>query len=409
MADKTRILMYWGYHRKAWTKPFEELCDEFEFIYIFHFDKTSEIEHRSDLNIRYFFEFRSIGHLIDSLHPDRIVFIGLDGILSMLINHAAGRRGIKTLVIQHGFLYHLKDKIREFNQEKLNDNNESQLGDKKPQSDRKYNASFILRSINLSNGLFFLKAVWTRRAYAAKSEHEWLLGFKSSSRLADIYLLFSPYFSNLYEERDSVSDRIQYFGNPEADRILNEAADYTTDLNSPYLLHIDQPILHSYQLGSHAKFSRRNATVFYEKLANFAFDEGLKLKVKLHPYSFQYLEIYPVHENIEYIREHPSLSQLIMEASRVTGFYSTLVLPAIILKPIVLFQITDGLEFVNDLKSYGILNVLPFRFEETMLHQSFIDIVDRDSESLNRFKFDFFYNIDGKSISRLYEMLNVNT
>lgn len=408
MAGKIRILMYWGYHRKAWTKPFEELSDEFEFIYIFHFDKTSEIEHRVDLNIRYFSEFRSTSHLLDSLNPDRVVFIGLDGVLSMLINHAAVRRRIKTLVIQHGFLYHLKDKIREFHQEKLSDNNESRLEDKEPQSDRKYNASFILRSINLSNGLFFLKAVWTRRKNTTRSEHEWLLGFKSSSRLADIYLLFSPYFSNLYEERDNVSDRIEYFGNPEADGILIEATSYTTNLNSPYLLHIDQPILHSYQLGTHAKFSLTNGTVFYEELADYAFDQGLKLKVKLHPYSFSYLELYPVHENIEYIEQHDSLSQLIMESSKVTGFYSTLILPAILLKPTILFQITDDLDFVEDLKSYGVVNVLPVSFKRETLNQSFIEIEDRDFESLSKFKFDFFYNIDGKSISRLSDKLKIH-
>ena len=399
--------MYWGYHRKAWTLPFEAISSDFNFIYLFHFDQSSEIQARPDLNVRYFSEFKNISAVFKEIRPSKVIFIGLDGLLSLMINREARKRQIKTLLVQHGFLYKLKDQLTEFRQERQAAIKTSAIDStaSKPRSDKKYSNEFLLRSINLKNLSFVMHAILNRIRHRQKSDHEKMFHFKSEFRLANQYLLYAPYFSNVYVDRDHVKDRIQYIGNPEADQIQKEAMSFETNQTSPYLLHVDQPILHPYKYGSGAKYELEKGREFYTKLNEMAKSRGWRLLIKLHPYSFDFVDLYPQDKNITYIKQHDSLPGLIQESSFVTGFYSTLILPAILLKPAALFEITRDMEFVNDLNTVYKIPVLSMDFSI----QELVDISQASNRNLSdRFIEDFFYKTDNGSIERLKQYLSAD-
>ena len=396
--------MYWGYHRCAWTKPFESLSDHFEFIYIFHYNETREIAKRSNLDVRYFSEFKSIGHLLDEINPQKLVFIGLDSVLSSLINAAAKSRNIETLLIQHGFLLKLQDQILEYNQEqkeKVLDQN-SEVPERAAQSDVKYDRQFMLSSLNLGNALFFVRLIWNRYRYKDKSDHERLAHLRAKKRLADRYILFSPYFCDVYVKRDGVQHQIEFIGNIEADEVVKEALEFRTNSESPYLLHVDQPILHSYKKGNKAKYSMKEGQEFYLKLGESAAKVGMRLVIKLHPYSFDFIDLYPKSANIEYVKEHQSLPKLIQESSLVTGFYSTLLLPALRLKPTVIFEFVEGLQFIKDLKSIYHTTVVSMAASAQELA---VALEQAKLQQSDKFIRDFFYKADGLALDRLKQAL----
>ncbi len=399
MPEKPRILMYWGYHRKAWTLPFEAISDKFDFIYLFHFNQENEILNRPELSVRYFCDFSSIQDIFQKLTPQKVVFLGLDGLLSLMINFEAQKRNIQTLVIQHGFLYRLEDQITEYYQERISKNTEERsLHPQKPQSDRKYTYDFLFKSLRTRNVFFFVRVFLNKFIHRKKSEHEQMIHLSTKQRLANRYLLYAPYFGDLYIQRDGVTDRIEFIGNPEFDEVLQEASNHDTNNEEPYLLHIDQPILHPYKLGQFAKYSKERGQEFYIKLSELAQGKRLKLKVKLHPYSYDYLDLYPHNHNIQYIDDHPNLAQLIKEASFVTGFYSTLLLPAIFLKPTMVFELTPGATFFRDLKNTYQVSVASM---DISLKESMGLFDETKPIKSDLFVRDFFFRNDDQSINRL--------
>lgn len=400
MANKPRVLLYWGYHRNAWTAPFVALSDQFEFIYLFHLSQTTEIVARSDLKVLYFGDFSSIQQIYKKVNPDKIVFIGLDGIMSILMNKIAADFKIPTFLIQHGFLYSYEDKIREQYQELKR--HKTELDSKEPQSDKKYTRKFLINSLRPNNIDLFLKLLISRKLARGKVELEWLRDLRDKRRLAGHYLLYAPYFADLYIKRDGVQDRISYFGNPEVFQHLQRSKHTPTkETKEKYLLHIDQPLFHAYQKGSKPKFTLNEAENFYKELATYAEKEGLKLLVKLHPYSYSHIASYSDHPNIRYITSHEAMNELLNQAEKITGFYSTLLLSAFLLKPTLLFQITDNLNFVQDLENQNITRVLPLNANHELMKREF----EREFEISQEFISKFYYSLDTDPISILAKKL----
>ena len=401
-SNKPKILLYWGYHRAAWTAPFLRLQEHFDFTYIFHYSKEDEILENDKVDVLYFEDFNSADELFDHVQPNKMIFLGLDGMLSISLNIAAKRRGIETILMQHGFVFHFKDEVR------IEHYQNSALTSGGPVDPllaikRKHYRGFILKSLRLINWGLFVRYMLIKKRYGHESEPERMSRLKSKKRQADRYLLFAPFYKNLYEVRDHIQEeQISYFGNFEMDEFLKVADNYKD--KGEYLLLVDQPLFHPHQSGGSSKCTYEEAERFYLKLSEFAGSLGLRLKVKLHPYSYGYADKYPRDDNMDIITEVSDLTGLLLESTGVFGFYSTLVLPAIYMKPTCLFKIMDDVIFFDLLKEKDFCEVQPFKNFDLSTFKARLSVGEVANEG---FIEHFALSSDANSSARLKAILEV--
>ncbi len=396
---KKRILLCWGYHRKGWLYTFNQLSDEFEFHYIFHISRPKEeINFANNSKVHYWVTFRSAKDLISRVRPEKIVFMGLEGINTIALNVEAKKCGIETLVIQHGMYHTYEDYL--------------QLA-KEEQKARKKSSNKNLPDVNRSFLLnFFLRSAWNKPSllyYMARLQYykskmleiEALKKAQSRLRRADKYVVFTHDNASIYYERDGVTyNKMIEVGNPEMDKYFEYEPETVTKYN-PYYLLIDQPWSEVREFNSPGFGVTPEQTInFHKKLALYAKRDDCRLLIKLHPYSFA-SDIFKSHDNIEYLRD-VDVTTHIFEAKGVFGFSSTLVLPSIYFNKCCLFKIWDQSSFQNEIEKLQVATVLNFnKFDIDE-----IEFIEPSDDKLKTFVSKYLYKADGKAISRIRELLH---
>lgn len=281
--------------------------------------------------------------------------------LSIATNYLAQKRGIQTIILQHGIFTNYRDyRVREKLWRK-----ESRAKEARSEHQAKGFSSLKFLKASLS-GIdrihLFTIALFTKIQqkygpyWAAKH-------LPLKIKRADLYLCYSPFNATIHRETDRITEgSIRYIGSPELMAYLKPESDL---INEPFYLHIDQALAEN----SFGEETLRIEVMqnFYLRLNDFCHENEAKLYIKLHPESYNSTWL-PCDENIVYLRHCENFNQVIQSAIGCFGFYSTMIIPAIYWKPIILFRIQySGLQ--EKVESIGGAQVLSFwDFEYSDFH-----------------------------------------
>ena len=91
-------ILCWGYYRRGWVAPFEQLDREFDCQYLFHLSKKEEERSHTTRPRHYWNDFQTAQEVLHVVKPDSLVFTSLSGLRPIALNMVARRRGITTFV-----------------------------------------------------------------------------------------------------------------------------------------------------------------------------------------------------------------------------------------------------------------------------------------------------------------------
>lgn len=402
-SKKRKILLCWGYHRQGWLHAFKALQDDFEFYYLFYLSKPeNEINHSGTESILYWTDFSSAQDIINQIKPHKIVFMGIDSINTIALNIIAKKRGIETLVLQHGMFHTYSDYLNLALEEMKERNRTKQFSRSSVKVDRVFLLRFFLRSVAFADPraiFFMIKLQYLKRKYV---EVEALRHAPSKFRMPSTFVVFTRGNASIYCERDGAeADELIEIGNPEMDAYFAYASKTEQNEGDYYLL-VDQPWTEVKEYSSPGfGISKEQTNNFYQKLANYAEKKSAKLKIKLHPYSYD-SDFLSSHPNIEYVKD-ADMVELIMQSKGVFGFNSTLTLPAIYFNRCCLFKIWEASSYQDEIKKLGLAQVLDYHsFTEEDINFA---AAQRELDRMNSFVKKYFYRADSNAIQRLKEIL----
>lgn len=401
MSQKPVILLCWGYERKAWVELFESLRTDFDLVYLYYRNKQEDgIPTMIDRRI-YWDDYKSAHEIINDIKPSKIVFMSISSGYGIALNMAARRAKVPTLILQHG-LFRTYREYREL--EKLANAHASQVTTHTAQRTAPSGSNtmkFLLKSTPFLSLFalpwFFLYFILQRKvgsSYAAKK-----VFFRQ--RVASRYVCFSPTNATIHRELDRIKeDKIVYIGVPELDPYFSNSSSPIQPPQDPYYLFIDQPFegnpYRNYGISTDDK------NELYVKLAEWCAENNHRLKIKLHPVSYKN-EWLAKHPSIDYVRQ-TDMAALLAGATGVFGGTSTLMLPAVYLKPVFLLLIHDS-TFQGRVLELGLAHGGDF-FKCAKEEIKFV--TDRDPEALKKFENEFLFKADGLAMSRLKDALSEN-
>ncbi len=357
MTKKPRILLCWGYNRKNWIEFFETLNDSFEFVYLFYMTKEEEQEVFTENRRVYYTDFSSPSHLLKTISPSKVIFMGLDGLQTIAINIQARKFGIPTYFMVHGSATLSLDDYRDF---------------------RFAPRNLIRETFSKKLKLWWFTFNWTVKALGLKYIHvlPQLLRFqvnrlnmhplialakwKSRHRRPDRYIVFSNEDVKFYSDLDSSStEDFIVLGNLEITRSIELAKELGVTQDG-YLLYIETPLSiiegNAFDIN---KISKEEVNQLISSMNEYALSRGWKLVVKLHPYSFSNT-FFIQHPNIRY-EKGSEKETLILGANGVVFYNSSLSIPSLFFKPCSMFIINEPDEFQSVLSSIGVCQVLDYK------------------------------------------------
>ena len=401
-TQKKKILLFWGYNRKAWVNYFDPFKDQFDFVYLFHLDKAEEKDNFTDLPVVYWKDYTSAQEIIRAHNPDKIIFMGVTGVHTIALNRVAQKKGIPTAVLQHGMFHSLEKYLQLQDAQDKRRAEEPSAKTSSQNEDRNFLLKFYFNSLgwfNLNAWFFILKMQLLKRRM---NEILALSKLQSKFRMATEYWVFTIKNAEIYQSRDGVpTDKMRAFGNPEIDDFVKHSETSERAEEAYYLL-VDQSFAEIKAFNSPGYGPSKEAVLnFYSKLADFAKQDGRKLKVKLHPYSYESDFFEVLKDNIEFVRDAKVLS-LVMNSDAVFGFFSSLMAPAIYYKPCVLFRMFDHSDFINRVENLGLAQVL--EFDKFKIEQIELPSL-KPADGLAKFAEEYIMHTDGKNKDRLRELL----
>ncbi len=385
-----RILFNFGYYRKGWIAPIESLGPGIEVIYVFYTSPDQEGDKFTTHRVIYWDDFTSAQHLLDEIVPDRIVFMSVDSLYSITLNFVARKRGIETFILQHGVYstykeYRQRDKRTKKIEEK-----------KQPVPVVKTNAlGFFKASVKLTDVFSFIKFPFyllSKRSEGVFYANYW---FTFSAKKPSYYISYTPHTARYFEETEHPrKEQLLFIGNPDMDPFF--ASVPPNPFTDKYYLLIDQAMADN-RYGQ-VIYSTQQAIDFYLKLNAFCLSKGARMKVKLHPESYNSNWL-PRHENIDWIKDG-DLPALIHHAEGCFGYFSSLIVPALYFNRCVLFKVVNH-DLVTDAQAWGLAQLLDY----TTFTIDEIDFSVVSKNGMDSFVQRYLYFKDGTSSERLRSIL----
>ncbi|WP_305982464.1 polysialyltransferase family glycosyltransferase [Roseivirga thermotolerans] len=351
VKEKKHFLVIWPTIRRDWVSTFYKLEDQFRFTFI-PSTFPQEPNFADCFECRYWSEFSSVQQLLDEVKPDGVIFMSIESGLSMATNYLAQKRGIRTIILQHGIFTNYKDYR---NREKLWRKNNLARETKDSQVQKGFSTLRFLKKSLIGTDRFKLLSIAIYTKLQQKVGPYWAAKhLPLSIKKANQYICYSPFNATIHRETDRVSEHeISYVGSHELMNYLKKEEPLT---DKPFYLHIDQALAQN-SFGEET-VSREAMIGFYQKLNDYCLSQQASLYIKLHPESYK-SDWLPKHDNIHYIRHVDNFNQIIQSALGCFGFYSTMVIPAVYWKPTILFKITySGLQ--EELGKMGAAQILDF-------------------------------------------------
>ncbi len=393
--NRKKLLINFGYYRKQWIAPFEQLANSFKLVYLFYIDSTQEQAVYTKHERVFWSDFKGAKELLSEINPDRVIFMDLNSGLGIALNLACRNRNIPTYLMQHGLYHNYKDyRKRDIQSKKLRTKKDVIVEGAAVEFS---SLTFLRHSIGLLD--FFKLSRLPFYLLLLKLEgHTFASRYvRFEARKPDHYLCYTPSNALIHRELDGdIEERCYYIGNPELyqlDKQLRNGA--KLERSNDYFLLIDQPFADNrYQEKVKTK---KEMIAFYLGLSNWCRSKSKRLVIKLHPESFHSLWL-PEDENIEWIKETDSMASLILNSDGCFGYFSTLMLPVILHKPTVLFQVGES-PFYNDIRGFGMAQIVPF--------MAFDQIILRRKEDCDNLGFvnHYFYQIDKNPVEVLKGIL----
>lgn len=386
--------MVWPYHRKDWIHIFELLGNDFEFHYLSYIHQAldpTDPQERPAL-VRYWAEFSNTAEVLESIRPEKIIFMSIDSGLSIALNIQAQQQGIRTYVMQHGIYTNYRDyRMREKLWRKASVSRAAVSSKKEV----RFSSIRFLRA-SLKNPFLLFRILL--HAYAARRTGPYFANrhFSFAAKKPNFYICFSKANAKIYEELDRpTAGKFIFTGSPELDSYLKPVEQ--PPVQERFILHIDQALAEN-SFGEET-VSRENMISFYAKLNTLAHRMEARLFIKLHPESYQ-TEWLPQHENITYLKATPNLQAYLQHAVLCTGFYSTLLIPAVYWNSAVLFNIYYS--YIQEvLRSMPNVSIVPFSQFDPATTEIPPASAGKGLELLK----SYFYAYDGRSAERIKEVL----
>ena len=390
---RLRVRLCWGYHRSGWVAPFEQLNGEFDFHYLFHLSEKEEECSHTNQPRHYWNDFRAAQDILDEIKPDRLVFMSLSGLRPIALNMAARRKGIPTFVVQHGYFRSLENYLA---LPAVPPKTVAETKTTSQASSASEAVRFMIRSnfakepIDSSRAIAML--LLSRRTGYYRSQ----LRFRFRGRMPDRYITYSEETSEIHRQLDGASGSLIIpVGIPEFDPIFRLLASSKRDRGKNILL-IDSP---------NAENRYGVLTTSIEHKARFLHDlsqrlekRGYRLVVKLHPETYEAAWL-PSLENIRYVRDH-DVGSLIREAHACVGFDSTLMIPAIIARPTMLFELGES-TMASYARESGVAIVVRGLECSNEQLDALLDMKERPAELIEKFTRCFAHSADGSATNRL--------
>jgi CDP-glycerol glycerophosphotransferase (TagB/SpsB family) len=405
MTKKKKVLLCWGYYRKGWIEVFEKLNNDFEFHYLFWLSKEMERESFTDCPKHYWEDFRSGHDILKKIKPEKVVFMGVNNLVSIGLQFACKREGVPTYVMQHGLFHDLKTNI--YLDEQMAKNRlpaKEYTTTKKVYKWRFLQLFFLLRSTGIKE-LKYLNKLFKWQLDERRMLH--LLALEKHRypfRQADNYLVYTKYNGQFFKEIDGITeDKMLPVGVPEFDKFFSDP-DLTNSMfrASGYNLLIDSALTYNEVFKTQGIIDQDVYNEFITKVNEASKLEGKKLIIKLHPFSYQNTKFIQ-DPNIEYIKD-TDVVEIILNADHIFGFDSTLMLIAIYLKPTILFTIHDFGYLQTNVQAINVAPVLRFdQFNIDTLREA---MKFKPTEEATRLLIDrFLYATDGKTYERIRDIL----
>jgi hypothetical protein len=397
-ARRLRVLLCWGYHRRGWIAPFEQLNHEFDFHYLFHLSKEQEECSHTNQPRHYWSEFRTAQEILDKIKPDRLVFMSLLGLRPIALNMAARRRTIPTFIFQHGYFRSLENYLSS----PIPRSNIAARTKTTTQANSAWQAvRFMLRSNITEEPIDSLRAVAMLLLLSRTNQYRSQLRFRFRGRMPDRYITYSEATSEFHRQLDDASSSsIIPVGIPEFDPLFRLLANSMEDCSKKILL-IDSPNAEN-RWGATATSIERKVR-FLNDLSLRLEQQGYALIVKLHPETYGATWL-PSPGNIRYVRDH-DVGPLIQEAHACLGFDSTLMIPAIIARPTMLFELHESI-LTTGAREFGVATVVRGLECSNGQLSALLDATERSAEQLEKFTQRLAHSADGNATERLANALS---
>jgi hypothetical protein len=397
---KQKVLLCWNYERKSWVTQFEEILNEDEYYFLNFFSRTQEKTNFSKVKVFYWEDFKSIDHVLAETNPAKVVFMGLEGPYTLLLNYVCKQRGVPTYFLQHGTFHSYE--VYKYEEKTTRKIAAEQDTDYRVQHAPLASAklSFLSNSLTFKRLPVFLRILGFLLFKKLTHSTQRALRFIAGEPVqVDHYIVFTKYLSRIFVQRDKVPERkFIEIGNYDSNRIIDHilhAANYSFT-GGDYFLLIDEAFSGSKAYGLRAVVPADKYNDFLVILAEYALSQGKKLKVKLHPFSYA-ADHFVTHANIEYVK-NVDTADLIANCGGVFGFTSTLLIPALFVKRACIFKLNDFSDIHKALTEMHYCKVLD-------LHDfniSDIEFNDRlTKEQTDAFIKYFLYKLDNKCEERL--------
>ncbi len=396
-VGKKRILLVWNYDRKDWIEPFLNLRDQFHFVFLskYYEDKDKSASNTLEIEMVYWTDFSSPGEVLKRTQPDAIVFMSISNLPDIILNRVAQKKGISTIILQHG-LFYSQETYKE--RAKLLAKTTGKLlpGTHSPKSWQvKYFLSGLMQGVSIVDGIRLCRYLFQKRKLTDVIALE---KNKFAARMPSKFVVYTKKNGIVYLQRDGAteSDMI-VIGNPTLDRYFQPGTLTNLPFNNYYLL-IDSPLYVEKSASSGFGFSKQRATDIYQGLAGYARARGKKLVIKLHPFSYNEDELL-LDPDVIYTRDENDPKDLIACAEAVISFPSTLAIPAIYFKPVILLKFAEN-SFLDFVSQAGLPVVSVKEISAESPDPVWI-------ESARKFVLEeCLYRADGKSLHRLKDALN---
>lgn len=399
---KKKILLCWAYSRFNWIENFENLNDQFEFIYLFYLEKKQETEVLTQNKIIYYTDYKTPRSLLESIRPHKVIFMGLDGLITVALNIQCKKLGILTYYMAHGAATLSHEDYTTVAYEKRN-----LLKDSFSRKFRLwlYNLRFICAALGIKY-IHHLPILLKFQIDKTKMHPIFAMQKnKTFLRVPSGYILFANEARNFFVEQDDVDYSMMHvIGNMEINSFLNLKPEYDTTLGN-YVLYLETPLsdIENNEFSTNL-LSREGYNHLLQAMANYAKSLNLKLVVKLHPYS--YVNTFLLKdENIVYIKD-TNKEKLIMNSSGIIFYNSSLAVPALYYKTGLMFTIGKLDDFQQKIAKCDCCYVYD--------HETFIDRPQmikflKEHIVFDKSKFMDTYigeGIDGNGLKRLANIFN---
>jgi|GEM_PF-2988920 len=398
LTKKKRILLCWGYNRKNWIDFFESLNSDFEFVYLFYMYPDEETNVYTENRRIFYTQFSTPKKLLNEIKPDKVVFMGLDGLQVMALNIQCKKTGIPTFFMAHGSATLSLEDYENY------ENNKRNLL-KEAFSRKIHSWLFTFKFLISALGMKYIyKLPLFIKFQVQKLFMHPILALnrnKTPLRNPDKYILFSkPDMDFILKQDDCKPGDIILLGNLEITGFIEQEKKTGVNRNG-YLLYIETPLSviegNTFDVNILTKEAYNQ---FIEALNNYALGKGLQLVIKLHPYSFTNTFMFK-HENIIYEKEGEK-ERLILDADAVIFYNSSLAVPALLYKPCCMFTIGKLDDFQEQIKQMNACYVCDHtEFIKEPAKVSFIGSVYDKQKFIDKY---IGAGVDGKGIERLRQV-----